>query len=343
LPGFSWVFTTTTPTGYATWRRAVGEEGLVRYFPLDLPWTVKKALRTVRPVLLVLVESELWPNLLYYAHRQGGKTAVVNGRLSDRTMRRARRVRVLFAPVFAALDLFLAQSPLDAERASALGMPEAKIEVTGNIKFDFEPTEVVPPARATLSLAEGPVLVAGSTHRGEEEILLAAFALLRAAGPAVLVLVPRHLERLAEIETLLTRTPWRWGRRSEEAAFPREILLVDAYGELRSFYPLATVAFVGGSLVPVGGHNPVEAAALGRPVLFGPHMENFRAARELLLAVGAAREVRSAAEIAAFFAELWEDPAQATEMGRRGREAIAANRGATARTAHRVAALMGAP
>lgn len=341
LPGMTWVFTTTTPTGQATLHRLLDGAGPIRYFPIDLPWPVRGALRAVRPELLVLVETELWPNLIYWAHRHGAKVALVNGRISDRSMRGVSRLRWLLRPILSRIDLLLMQTALDAERIVRVGAPRERVRVSGNIKFDLEPAVMARLDREVLGLAPGPILVAGSTHRGEEEVLLKALALIRAQGPAGLVVAPRHLERLPEVRALLAASGVRWGLRSEPASSPREVLLVDTYGELPSFYRLATAAFVGGSLVPIGGHNPVEPSSLGRPVLFGPHMENFREARALLLEAGAAREVRSAEEIATAFRTIVADPAGGSAMGERGRAVVAASRGAAERTAAWMAALVG--
>lgn len=343
LPGFSWVFTAATPAGRAALRRRLGESGTIGGFQLDLPWIVRRTLEDVHPELLILVEAELWPNLLRAARRRGVKTAVVNGRVSDNSARRYLRLRAVARPLLALVDKYLMQTDLDAERIIAAGASRDRVGVAGNIKFDLDIASAgPPPAPETLGLKPGPVLVAGSTRQGEEALLLAAFTRIRSAGPAVLILAPRHLERLPEIQALLGRSGFSWGLRSAAPSAPRDVLLVDTYGELLSLYQLATVVFVGGSLAPLGGQNPIEPALAGRPVLFGPHMENFREAQRLLLEAGAARVVRSPEEIACAFQALAADPAAAAAAGGRGREAVLRNRGAAERTAAAVAALLGA-
>lgn len=340
LPGRWWLFTATTKTGHDTLERLLASKGLVRYFPLDYPWIVSRALRAVRPRLLILVEGELWPNMIYFAHRHGVKIVVVNGRISDRASRRLERVSPLMRPFLRLVDAFFVQTDRDADRFVMAGAPRDRLQVTGNIKFDLEPPKVNGPDPDSLGLTGGPIVVAGSTHQGEEEMLLEAYRLLCANRRASLIIAPRHLERLPEIRAILEASGLAWGLRSEPPAGRRDILLVDTMGELMGLYQSATVVFIGGSLVPIGGHNPIEASLLGRPVLFGPHMNNFREVERLLLAAGAARQVRSVEELARAFGTIIEDHALAREMGRRGQAAVAGNRGAAERTAELAAALM---
>ena len=190
LRGWSWLFTATTKTGHDTLARLLGKDGLLRYFPLDYPWTVSRALRAVRPRLLILVEGELWPNMIYFAHRRGVKIAVVNGRISDQAAQRLVRISPLLRPFLRLVDAFFVQTDRDADRFVLAGAPRENIRVTGNIKFDLEPPQVNGPDPDSLGLAGGPILIAGSTHQGKEEILLEAFGLVRAERQASLVIAP---------------------------------------------------------------------------------------------------------------------------------------------------------
>ena len=344
LPGFTWVVTTTTLTGQMTIRRLLGQDILLRYFPLDLPWSVRRTVRRIHPDLIILMETELWPNLIHTARRKGIKVAVANGRLSDRTARYTKLLGWILRPAIGGVNLFLMQTAMDAERIMRLGAPADSVRISGSIKYDMEPAAVSKFDRDELGLPEGvPVLVAGSTHRGEEEVLLQALRLLRQEMEAYLILVPRHLERLAEIKTLLSTGEFAWGLRSQPPAELPEVLLIDTYGELVTLYQLANLAFIGGSLVKSGGHNPLEASSVGCPVIFGPHMENFREAQRLLVEAEAAIGVHSAEDIVRVFRDLIKDRERAAEMGRRGRAVVFENRGAAERTAVQLAALMGVP
>ena len=344
MPDHAWVTTASTPTGHAMQTKLLPDSVMKRCFPLDLPWSMRRAINRTHPELLILVETEIWPNLLAAARSREIKTALVSGRFSDHSAAWYRRFHLLLKPFLGCLDLALMQTSLDAARIIAAGAPPVRVCVLGNLKFDLTPMPAQGLDRAALHLGEGPSLVAGSTHEGEEAELLKAFALIRRSGPAVLILAPRHLERLASVKEILSKTAWRWGLRSEAPAAGADkldVLLLDSYGELASFYDLATVVFIGGSLAPIGGHNPIEASALARPVLFGPHMENFREAKDLLLAAGAARVTVNAAGIAEAFLALAGDPDEAGLMGKRGLDAVARNRGASSKTATRLAALIG--
>lgn len=343
LPEYTWVATAFTRTGFENLAKELPQVEFQRFFPLDLPWSMWLAVRRLRPRMLILVETELWPNLLAIAAGAGVKLATVNGRLSEGSARGYKRLGFLFAPCLRRFSLFLMRTPLDAERVIAAGAPETRVLVSGNLKFDLEAKPARALDRSGLGLADGPMLVGGSTHAGEEEELLEALARIRQAGPAVLAIAPRHLERLPALKDLLARSGRPWGLRSEPpppGAAPREVLLVDTYGELMAFYDLAAAVFIGGSLVPIGGHNPLEASVLGRPAMFGPYLESFREAGDLLLEAGAAREVKNAAEIASLFLELAAHPEQALAMGECGRAVIAQNRGAAERSAQELARLL---
>jgi 3-deoxy-D-manno-octulosonic-acid transferase len=304
--------------------------------PLDHPWSVDRAFRRTPAALLALVETELWPSWIRGAGERGAACAIVSGRLSDRSFPRYRRVRAVLRPTLLRLAAIGARSALDAERFVALGAPEGRVEVTGDLKLDPPAT---PPALApdlAAALGAAPLVVAGSTHPGEEEAALDALAAARAAGlPAALALAPRHADRFEAVAALVAARGTPLVRRSHGA--PRrlaagDVLLVDSIGELAALYGAAAVAFVGGSLAPRGGHSVVEPAQAGRAPVFGPHTENTRDAADLLLAAGGARRVSDAAALVAAVVDALRDPAAEAARGERARAALAPHRGATERS-----------
>ena len=332
LPGCRVVVSTTTRTGQALARERFGA-GRVFYCPLDLPWAVGAYLRAVRPAVLVLAETEFWPNLLAGCARRGIPVAVVNARISDRSWPRYRALAGLWRPFLSRLTAVLAQTEVDAERLRALGCAGAV--VGGNLKFDVRAAVEAEATRRLRELGAGRrFVVAGSTLDGEEQMLLAAWPELLASEPGLaMVLAPRHPERFAAVAGLMERSGVRWRRRSElgtEAVAPGEIVLLDTIGELASVYSLAAVAFVGGSLVAAGGHNPLEPAQFGVPVVMGGSYENFRVIVEDLLEHGGLRVV-GPETLAAELARLLGDPAAARELGENGRRVFAEQAGATGR------------
>lgn len=282
LPKFRVVISTTTDSGQKlAWIR-FGEEN-VFYFPLDFAFAIRPYLRSLRPQLIILAETEFWPNFLRLAHQSGSRVAVVNARISDRSRPGYRRFRRVLPAVLRHIDLFLAQTPEDAARLKDIGAPSDRIRVSGNLKFDV----AVPPAPPIVSslrdafqrAGAGPIIVCGSTVEGEEPLLFAAFENVLMAHPnAVMILAPRHPERFAEVAQLLEQLKMRFWRRSswDGEAITGGVLLVDSIGELAALYALSDVAFVGGSLVPRGGHNIIEPAQHGVPIVVGNHTENFR-------------------------------------------------------------------
>lgn len=342
-PDLPLLLSTVTPTGQATARERAREAAAVCYFPFDLTGPVRRALDSIRPRLVLLMETEIWPVFLLEAARRGLPVGIANGRLSDRSFRRYRRVRPLLARCLRPLAFVGAQSQADAERFLALGAPPERTVVTGNLKVD---QAAAPPRsgaatpaslEAALALPPGPRLVAGSTHRGEEGAVLDAYARLRRSVPDLrLVLAPRHPERLAEVGRLLDERGLGWQRRSERPGPPGapapDVVLVDTVGELAALYGLADVAFVGGSLVPTGGHNLLEPAAHARAPLHGPHMHNFREITRALADAGGAVPVADAASLADAAAALLADPARRRDLGARAQGVVEAGRGATART-----------
>jgi 3-deoxy-D-manno-octulosonic-acid transferase len=334
-PHLPLVVTTFTAAGAARARAALGEGIAVWPLPYDVPWSVAAFLRRVRPRGLVVVETELWPNLLAALAERRLPFAVVSARVSERALTRYLGLGALLRRPLQSVGAVLAQSQADAARFQALGVPGAKVSVAGNLKWDLE----LPPAleadgaelRASL-LAGRPLLVAGSTREGEEELVLRAFAAARRSHPSLaLVLAPRHPERAPAVEALCEQAGFATVRRSSRRALGEaDVLLVDGIGELTLFYAAADVAFVGGSLVPVGGHNLLEPAALGRAVLTGPHHENAPEIVASLRASDAVRVVADATEFAAACDALLRDPSARRALGARARQAVLANRGALA-------------
>ena len=352
-PGHRLWLSTTTRTGRAVAAGIEAVDGLF-YFPLDLPPAVDRVLDRVRPVLFIAVDTELWPNLLRRCARRGVRTVLVNGRISDRSYPRYRLVRRWFRRVLADMDRCCAQSDESARRLVDLGAPAERVVVTGNLKFDALPAPRPGPApgdgdllRALGVAADRPVLVAASTHPGEERPVLDAFRRLRVRAPGlVLVLAPRHPERGAEAAALAAKRGLAAVRRSrppDDGAGGADVVVLDTVGELPALFRVATVVFVGGSLVPAGGHNVIEPASWGRPVVFGPHMENFAEIAELFLANRAARRVASVGELAPVLAGLLADPRRRAELGTAARSLVEANRGAAARSLGEIAAVLPPP
>lgn len=340
-PGWECVVSTTTRTGFALAQSRF--PGLtVFYCPLDFSWAVRRAMRRIGPRLVVLAELELWPNLIWAAQAAGARVAIVNGRLSERSFRGYRRFRPLLARLLGRLDLVAAQTPEYAQRFLALGAPPAVVEVTGSIKFDG--AEADRQNAETVRLGKlacfGPgdvVLLAGSTQEPEEQLALETFRRCAEAFPRLkLILVPRHPERFERVAQLLTESRLAWRRRSQlDTGLPdsdARILLVDRIGELRAWWGTAAIAFVGGSLTARGGQNMIEPAAYGAAVCFGPATHNFRDVVALLLAARAAVVVRDGEELTAFVTRCLRDPEYSAELGGRGRQIVAAQRGATGRT-----------
>jgi 3-deoxy-D-manno-octulosonic-acid transferase len=341
-PDVPLLVSTTTETG-----RGVAEQRLPAdrfiFFPLDFRGVAAAAVARLRPRLVLLTETELWPNFLAVCAAHGIPVVVINGRISPRSFPRYRLVRAWFGRVLQHVSLFCVQSEDDARRLVQLGAPAGRVQVTGNMKFDL-PAGEADPARVKAGLGLSPearLVVAGSTHRGEEEPVLAAFRGAAATRPELrLLLAPRHPERLDEVERLVQRAGLRPVRRSALAGAPPDVIVLDTVGELARLYAAAEVVFIGGSLIPHGGQNILEPAAHGRPVLHGPHMANFAQVRDLFRDAGAAREVRDAAELRRALEALLDDPARAQAMGGAGRAIVDRNRGATRRTADLVGAFL---
>ena len=359
FPDLRLVVSTTTETGQEAARRRIPEADSLIYFPLDFPFAVAKAVRAVDPRLVILMETEIWPNFLGHLRRCQIPLIIANGRISPRSFRGYSRLHLFMRRVLAGVSLFSVQTETDAERLRRLGAPRDRVRVTGNLKFDeaLHSASLSSPRgaegiRKSMGLpGKGPLWVAGSIHPGEEEVILDAFATLRDHHPDLdLVLAPRRLDRVPEIEAKLRSRglPYRLRRASGPAG--ATVLVLDTLGELASLYGAATVAFVGGSLVPWGGQNPLEAAARGVPVLFGPHMENFQEAATLLKAPGeggppAALKVAgpladSGRRLAEVVGRVLEAPGLARAMGEQGARVVAAHAGALERNLDLIAGLL---
>lgn len=354
------LITTMTPTGSATVRQTLGERVVHCYVPYDYPWSVRRFLDCTRPVLAVIMETELWPNLFHECRARGIPLLVANVRLSERSARRYRRVSSLVRATLGQVSRFGVQNEADAARLRALGAVPGRVAVTGSIKFELSlPASLIESAEVLRRTwgADRPVWLAASTHDGEDEPLLQAYAELRRQARfahALLVLVPRHPERFAAVSRLCRKQGFNTAQRSDvqEAQVPRarrdappraavasgvldpsvEVLVGDTMGELQLFYAAADVAFIGGSLVATGGHNLLEAAAVGKPVVFGPHMFNFAEIAAMALERGAGVQVRTTAELAPAIGDFLGNANRRFGAGEAGRKMVEENRGALVRT-----------
>jgi 3-deoxy-D-manno-octulosonic-acid transferase len=343
-PQLPLLVTTVTPTGQARASAVFSSEGPpggrpadIAYLPFDLGFAVRRFYDRFAPRALVLVEGDYWPLVLREARRRGLPVAVVNGRVGDRSFARLRRLRPVLGPLFAGIDRFGVQTEDDRARLMALGIAPERITVTGNLKYESPEPPRKPELEETLrALAAGrPLLLAGSTMAGEEEQVLEAHTIAGGGTRALLVLAPRHPERWNEVEALLAARGVAAVRRSGLSSTPRpapDVILLDSLGELASLYRLATAAFIGGTLVPTGGHNPLEPARFGVPVAVGPSMHNFREMAEQLDRAAAWRRAADARALGEIWKEWLDDPAAAREQGARAARLAEENRGALQRT-----------
>lgn len=328
------VVTTMTPTGSAQVQSIWGDRVHHVYAPWDLPDAVARFVRRARPDVLVVMETELWPNMLHGARAAGARVILANARLSERSARGYARFSWITRFLLRQLNEVLAQDEGTAGRFVALGMSPEAVRVTGSIKFDITvPDDIHEQARAlrgSWGLSSRPVLVAASTHRGEDELVLDAFRRAREAYPeALLILVPRHPERFESVAALVARSGYALARRSlGESPIGADVFLGDTIGELLQWYALANVAFVGGSLVEVGGHNMLEPLALGVPVLCGPHVFNFQSIVDELLEEGAIKVVRDVDALAKGFVDVLGDSSMKTRLQEAGFRVLQRNRGA---------------
>lgn len=363
FPAHRLLVSTTTATGQQVARERAAEADGVCYVPFDWRFAVRRSLAIIRPQAVILMESELWPNFLAECHAQEIPVLVANGRISDRSFRRSQRVRWFLKPLYRQVSRFLMQSAADAERAVALGAEAACVEVSGNLKYDIGATGLTAKQQAiaqelndayTLTASDAPLIIAGSTTEeageNEEQMLLEAFRALRntAVGARTrLLIAPRHPERFAAVAARLADAGFQWSRRSTHQPAPEaEVILLDSIGELAALYPFAQIVFVGGSLVRKGGHNILEPALFGKPIVVGPHMENFRAIAQEFLQREAVLQLKSGdrqtliTQLSAAFEQLLRDQAYAQRLGDNACQTIEANRGATERTVAAVVKLL---
>jgi 3-deoxy-D-manno-octulosonic-acid transferase len=333
------VFSTVTATGQKVARERVTCADHVIYFPFDLPWMVWRVVAAVRPRFVVVMETEIWPNFFRELGRRNVPLCLANGRLSPASFRGYRRVRRLVRRYLLPVHLFAMQSPGDGERVRAIGADPVRVVVTGNLKYDEAAQPPAPAALAALDERLGaaggaPVWIAASTHEGEEEICLDGFQRLREAVPDLrLMLVPRHPERVAAVEELLRGRGLAWLRFSQaEGSWQEAVLLVDEVGWLMRLFGRASVAFVGGSLVATGGHNLLEPAAWGVPVVFGPHTFNFKDITTQMVEAGGGVPVADGDELYRVTLALFQDSERRQAIGDAGKGVVAANGGALART-----------
>jgi 3-deoxy-D-manno-octulosonic-acid transferase len=346
LPDYEVVISTTTDTGFARARKLFAPQRRVFYFPFDFSWVTRRAFERIRPSLCLLMELEVWPNFVFTAHERGVPVVVINGRISDRSFARYHMVRGVTRTFFGKLDMVLAQTPEYAERFRALGCPAERVLVTSSLKYDTaQIADAVPGAdvlAGQLALGGAPLWVAGGTGNEEEKIVLDVYrTLLQEGGLAGLrlALVPRKPERFDEVAQLIEQMGFplvRYSRLKDgtthAAPSDKAVILGDTMGDLRKFYSLATVIFVGRSLVPMGGSDMMEAAALGKCTLFGPHTFNFRQTVEALLAGQGALQVADRADLLRAMKQCLLAPDYAGRIARAGQAVIRQNQGATART-----------
>jgi 3-deoxy-D-manno-octulosonic-acid transferase len=341
------VLTTMTRTGNEAAKNSIPEANCVLFFPIDHPLTVRRVIKRIQPSLLLIAETELWPNLLQSCGKNKVPIILFNGRISERSFRRYHLFKFFFKECLKYISLFLMQTEEDQNRIIEIGASPEKTKVAGNLKFDqtfpsFTQEMVVEMSKLLRLQGKEIILIAGSTHSGEEEILIGLFKELRKFDPhLVLLLAPRHLERLEEVERILKKESISWMRRTslsmdqnrlpQELKEPPKVILLDTMGELMSLYRLGTVVFIGGSLVPVGGHNPIEPLFFKKCVLFGPHMFNFLEISQSLLEAGGAIQVEREEDLFFQLKRLLSDEGARTEVGERGYQFIQKHRGAIER------------
>jgi 3-deoxy-D-manno-octulosonic-acid transferase len=333
------ILSTVTVTGNYTARRRVPEADAVFYFPFDFPCIVRRVIQGINPQIVLVAETELWPNFFRELKRAGIPSAVINGRISPKSHRNYRKFKALFSKVFDNVTYFCMQSEADAVRIKDLGADPEKVLVTGNLKFD---QKLPVNTSAPVSIASGKkVITVGSTHRGEEAALLDVFMQLRRKYPELLLIIaPRHPERFDEVEGLINKAGYDCQRRTKLHGPIKDVLLLDTIGELRSFYAICDIAFVGGSLVKVGGHNLLEPAAMKKPVIFSRYMYNFKEISEALLSAGGGIMVKDKTELYVQIDKLLSDKELARSVGERAFSVIEMNSGAARKTIDAVGRLI---
>lgn len=348
-PEIRLVLSTVTPAGNDMARRRLPEVDHILYFPFDLPWIVKKVIAKIRPHLYITVETELWPNFLRWIKRSGARSIIINGRISPRTFKGYSRIKPLMRRVLATVDLFCMQSDEDARKIRAIGAPDTAVIVTGNMKYDQRFLDVsedeVQKKRALFGIErDDMVIIAGSTHRGEDEIIIKSHReCLKSDERIRLIIAPRHVERAGEIEKLVRESGFEVIKRTDISGSKRGIILssspfalrpviiIDTLGELSTLYSMASVVIMGGSFIAHGGQNPLEAMFYRKPVIFGQHMFNFREIAEEILKNGAGIRVEKWEDLTKTLRKLINDPERQKEMGEKGYQIILKNKGAVER------------
>jgi 3-deoxy-D-manno-octulosonic-acid transferase len=350
FPGHDLVVSTITKTGNDLAKRLFSKDALIIYFPLDFGFAIRRALKYINPRVYIMVETEIWPNLLKELSLNSVPSIMINGRISDRSIGKYRLVKPFLKKTLSMIRSFCMQDTIDAERVIELGASPDRVSVTGNMKFDaealasFGAPDVV---RRSLGLSAPDVLlVAGSTHEGEEEMVVEAFKGLIPEFPKLkLLIAPRHIDRVEEIEKIIKKSGHqsvRVSRLSEirDKGHAARILILDTIGHLNEIYSVATLVFIGGSLVKHGGQNPVEPAVLGRAILFGPHMFNFRYITRALLKDGAALQITGREDLAKSVRMLLKDPLKRSELGDNAKRVIDRNRGATEKNLEKISEIL---
>jgi len=347
---FEIVISTTTDTGFARASNIFGNHHRVFYFPLDFSWVMRRAFRRIRPAMCILMEQEVWPNFVQIAQRSNIPVVVVNGRISDQAFAKLKRVRPIAKKIFGQVTLLMAQSDEYARRFVQIGCPEERVMVTGSLKYDTaEITDKVEGAdelAAQLSMGNERLWVAGATGPGEEKIILEVFGVLKQQKKLKdlrLVVVPRKPERFDEVAQIIANAGFDFIRyssvKTSSTKYPDKmpVILGDTMGELRKFYSLATIIFVGRSLVPMGGSDMMEATALGKCTIFGPYAFNFKQTVDALLADNGAIMVKDKEQLLATMQKCLLEPAYADKIAQNGREVIRKNKGATEKTIEQIA------
>ncbi|MCQ9206989.1 MAG: 3-deoxy-D-manno-octulosonic acid transferase [Omnitrophica bacterium] len=347
FPGRKIVLSTTTKTGSLIARKIIAENIPKFYFPLDFSFVVRRALDRINPSILIVMETEIWPNLILELSGRKIPVVFVNGRISERSYRGYRRIKFLFGRILKKVTLFSMQAAADAERIIALGAPRTNVKVTGNMKFDTNPPKTTAPPTGRNAVGEnGELIIAGSTHSGEEEVILDAYSgLAKEFGNLRLLIAPRHIDRVGAIKKLV----WQAGfipvllsevKVSEAGHSGKTVFILDTHGELSQLYSIATIVVMGGSLIKRGGHNIVEPARFGKPIIFGSFMFNFRDMARLFLENEAALQVKDATELICALRSLLKDRERRDSLGRAAKKLIDENTGATERNIREVCALL---
>ncbi len=338
-PGKKLILSTVTVTGNYTAVQRVPEADAVFFFPFDYPWIVRRVIGRINPEIVLVAETELWPNFFWELKRRGIPSAVINGRISPHSYKNYMKFRSFFSSVFSQVTMFCMQSSRDADRIREVGAPADRVVVTGNLKFDQKITTIT---SSPVGIPKGSkVITAGSTHRGEEAALLEVFRRLREKFPELLLIIaPRHPERFDEVDGLISKAGYDCQRRTKLKGPIKDVLLLDTIGELRSFYGICDIAFVGGSLVKVGGHNLLEPAMMKKPVIFSRYMFNFKEISEALISVGGGILVKDKEELYVQCEKLLADRDLTRDLGSRAFSVIESNSGAAKKTIDAVSTLI---